>query len=222
MTITRTAWNTISSTTSSFSYTTTSATLASGSYLIITFSCASQFNNGTVTVSDSASGTWNQIFRYGTATTTPNMRSYIRTTPGTGGSFTVTVGSTSSSTGGFGLFADAFAGGTNTLSSVASATGTTATPSVSTPSASSGDMFYAVGAVTASAANQTLTAGSGWTSIGTWTSSASRQIIPMFRAATGSGSVTATFSSTGTLSSTVIQTFVLYDEKSYIGWGLPL
>lgn len=222
MAVTATQFTYYTNATSATSYTTTSATLPSGAYLTINAASAYQFLiSGNASISDSAGGSWTQIYSYsGGGTSQPQLRGWLRTTPGTGSSFTVTITSANNSVGGIGIHGTYFTGATGSISSVISGTGTTAPPSVTTNTASIGDLHYAIGQVQA-ATTPTLTAGSGFTALAnTYAGSSTRYTFTEYSSVASNGTTTATFNSSTATTLTVIQTFVVYAAVTSVeSWG---
>jgi hypothetical protein len=213
-------------------HTSTSVTLPSGAYAIATWFGTASITAGPITISDSAGGTWVAI-QTGTVGSAlqPAYGTWIRSTVGTGTSFTVSV-SMGTTTRSNALTISYWTGTNGTVSSVTTGTGTTAYPSVVTPTSNGvGDMFIAVGTAGGSTATNNATASTGFTLItsvaGSTTTFTSNNLE--YQISTGSGETkTASFTKTGTgtISATRVSTFVLrassYPNTPFVGWGMRL
>lgn len=197
-----------------------STILPSGAYLVV---AAAQ--PGSSTISDSQGGSWTLILTHGTL---PNHRIWFRTTPGNGTAFSVTV--SSGTNGKYVAFGSYFTGASGSYSNFSNiSTGTTSWPTsaLAGNASKAGDLRFVFLGATMASGNSigALTPGSGFTlgnySDGTTTSG--RYFVGMeYKIATGSGYENTTFSSSGTLSETKIQSFVIYASQDFEGWGLPI
>lgn len=213
-------------------HTSTSVTLPSGAYAIASWFGSPTILAGPITISDSAGGTWVAI-QTGTvgASPQPAYGTWIRTTVGTGTSFTVTV-SMGTATRANVLTITYWTGTNGTVSSVTTGTGTTAYPSVVTPTSNGvGDMFIAVGAAAGSTATNNATASTGFTlatSIAGATPAFTSNNLEYQVSITSGETKTASFTKTGsgTISGTRVSTFVLrassYPNTPFVGWGMRL
>lgn len=218
MAVTYSAWNS-NQATASFTVTLASTALPAGAYLVVTWQAGT--SSTTATIADSASGTWVNVIPINS--TGSSTSTWLRTTPGTGDSFSVTV--TANSSGVQQAIGTYYQGASGTYSTPTTATGTTAWPTLTTPSSvASGDLYYVVAGGVIST-TPTWTAGSGYT-LGSniyYSSFGTRGMAVEYKNATSSGTTTATISTSASTTATKIQSFVIYASQSnFIGWGIPL
>lgn len=224
MAVTAFTWVTQSFATSATSFATTSTALPSGNYAIVSITgSTTAFQTGTWGISDNAGGTWTPVEVQNNQAV---GKSWFRTTPGTGANLVVTITTTVSSS--LILIGTRFAGSngqyvTATTSFGGTITANTVWPSLTTPSAvQAGDLYYAI--ARGQASSGTWTAGSGWTSLASNTSAATRVQFSQRRAATASGTVSATATLTTGVSNYSQMAIVIKDASPppFRGWGIPL
>jgi hypothetical protein len=225
MAVTAFTWLNQTFATDATSFATTSTALPSGDYAIVsTTGSTTAFSTGTWGISDNAGGTWTPVEVQNSQTV---GKSWFRTTPGTGANLIVTITTTVSS--GLILLGTRFAGSNGQYVTATTLRGGTITantvwPSLTTPSAvQAGDLYYAI--ARGQATSGTWTAGSGWTSLASNTSVNTRVQFSQRRAATASGTVSATARLTTQVSNYSQMAIVIRDASappSFTGWGIPL
>jgi hypothetical protein len=225
MPVTATTWNTFLGFSSASTRTTTSAVLPAGAYLSITMALTTSFAGGLITVTDSAGGSWTQIE---SITSGQSIRTFWRTTVGTGSSFTVTI--VSASTTICYMVGTYFTGASGSRSAVTTVAGTTAYANVTTPSATkSGDLYFGMarGNLQGSGA-PTYTPGATWTALGNAVvgGSGSRGVHTQYKLATDATTTTTGVGTSSLATSTTsMAAFVVYEataSTSFSGWGIPL
>ena len=197
--------------------TTASFVLPAGAYLSLTMALSSGVGSTPVTVTDSAGGTWVQMYSFAGAVVS---RGFWRKTPGTGTAISLTIVTTSSANAV--VAGTYFTGASGHFSVLTLQSGTTAYHNATTPTATKPGDLYVANVHGTTNGDTTFTATTGWTKGTAATfSSMSRAAMQMWRPATASTTIaTGSTTSSPSPTSTYVSTFVVYEARS--GWGIYL